>query len=618
MWVLVLLSPFFAGCSGLYPHDPETKKLTADALAALDKAEKTIDFDKQGSYLEDLWKQTVGTRVELALAARDRKMANLLNGTADGKGENSFTYLDGLIMERLKHLVGNGAASEYVLGGSKLIGMLEYNNKRKRQRDTQISRVTAARDLFVKYGGSGGFTCIEGNDMPDMPGDFWGDRRDLQGAYREFKAECDKLTKISRERLWDIQELRKAMPRDAGSLLDETEISLWNAEEGIRASQALAKVAKAEVSRLEGDYKKALEQAKGSGFEACVQEAAARIANFIAFLKEPSSKSVPTASDAKDEKEASKGEDKKAACATGGEIPKIPTFKEMMDKTGITVDGVEKFRKFAGNLGIGDAFEASLKKTGSELAESALGQVIAALGKGEEVTAQGAAGSQSQADKDIALRIEIARNLITIIGRIDRLKTLELLEGQGKPWTGPDALQVSLAMQRYRANQVAADQSILVKGRDNLNLRATAIRRELVFLMRANDALKRVHLEGQAGVNKEACKRSLNEINGFSRLNTECPAGSLVRSHGALALEMYQAALEKGELIIDLTQFKENQLLRERQAVIERNAAQAWHGALRPALAELAVYGEGGIPPELIARMLNVLGLAGIAYGVNQ
>ncbi len=86
----------------------------------------------------------------------------------------------------------------------------------------------------------------------------------------------------------------------------------------------------------------------------------------------------------------------------------------------------------------------------------------------------------------------------------------------------------------------------------------------------------------------------------------------------AAVLYYYAAAWSKG--FIPAQQLQEVSLpLADRRAklALSGQASAAWLDTLKPAVATLAAYGEGGIDPKVIAQFLQVLGITAVAVGVN-
>jgi hypothetical protein len=111
-------------------------------------------------------------------------------------------------------------------------------------------------------------------------------------------------------------------------------------------------------------------------------------------------------------------------------------------------------------------------------------------------------------------------------------------------------------------------------------------------------------------------KPALANDEGLEKLLTDKEPAT--RRAAAAALYYYAAAWSRG--FIPARQLQEVSLpLMERRAKLQqsRQAAEAWLGTLKPAVATLAAYGEGGIDPHIVAEFLQVLGVTAVAVGVN-
>jgi hypothetical protein len=169
----------------------------------------------------------------------------------------------------------------------------------------------------------------------------------------------------------------------------------------------------------------------------------------------------------------------------------------------------------------------------------------------------------------------------------------------------PNALAATKAWLVYIATrgdtqlaQAQAEQAVL-------DARLAAVARQVYYLSLAGKALGSI-----------SSKPALKDNEGLEKLLTDKdPATS--RAAGT-ALYYYAAAWTKG--FIPAQQLKEVALplvLRRAKLQQSRQAGEAWVGTLKPAVATLVAYGEGGIDPHVIADLLQVLGITAVAVGVN-
>jgi hypothetical protein len=167
----------------------------------------------------------------------------------------------------------------------------------------------------------------------------------------------------------------------------------------------------------------------------------------------------------------------------------------------------------------------------------------------------------------------------------------------------PNALAVAQAWFKYVASQASADLAQAQAMEAVVHARLEAVTEQVYYLSRAGDALTHI-----------SKSPALADGVGFSRLLTS--AGT--KQQATAALHYFASAWTKG--FIPDQQLKQVAApLIERRAKLQqsREAGEAWLGTLKPAVATLAAYGEGGVDPHVIAELLEVLGIAGIAVGVN-
>ncbi len=169
----------------------------------------------------------------------------------------------------------------------------------------------------------------------------------------------------------------------------------------------------------------------------------------------------------------------------------------------------------------------------------------------------------------------------------------------------PNALATTRAWLEYVASQ---SDILLMQARAKetvLRARLDAVARQVYFLSHAGEALEPI-----------SSKPAIRDGEGLvSLLTTKDSATSRAAS---AAIYYYANAWTSG--FIPAQQLNEVALpLAERRAKLQqsRQAGDAWVGTLKPAVATLAAYGEGGIDPHVVAGLLQALGIGAIAAGVN-
>jgi len=169
----------------------------------------------------------------------------------------------------------------------------------------------------------------------------------------------------------------------------------------------------------------------------------------------------------------------------------------------------------------------------------------------------------------------------------------------------PNALASARSWLEYTAqqSQLLLEQQKAKEGVQRARLVAVAL--QVYYLSHAGDELGPIGTQPVLEVNQG--------------LDTVLSGKDRARSHAAAAaLYYYSAAWTRG--FIPDQQLKVVTLpLAERRAKLQssRASADAWVGVLKPAVATLAAYGEGGIDPHSIAELLQALGIGAIAVGVN-
>ena len=162
-----------------------------------------------------------------------------------------------------------------------------------------------------------------------------------------------------------------------------------------------------------------------------------------------------------------------------------------------------------------------------------------------------------------------------------------------KAWLQYVASESEVQLAEARSKEVVA-QAILA-----------AVAEQVYFLSRAGDTLGPI-----------ATKPALAQNEGLSKLLADKSLATSRAANGALYY--YAAAWTKGFIPAQQLNEVTNPLI-ERRAKLQqsRKSGEAWLGTLKPAVATLAAYGEGGVDPHVLAELLQVLGLGAIAVGVN-
>jgi hypothetical protein len=169
----------------------------------------------------------------------------------------------------------------------------------------------------------------------------------------------------------------------------------------------------------------------------------------------------------------------------------------------------------------------------------------------------------------------------------------------------PNALAVAQAWLRYEASHAE------IELKEARSMEAAHTTRLLALT-------ERIYHLSLAGQELESIARTPKpeENKGLSRLLN----GNDVAANRAASAALYHYASAWNRGAIPVQQVDEVTVaLIERRAKLQqsRKAGEVWLGALKPAVATLAAYGEGGLDPKVLADLLQVLGVGAIAVGVN-
>jgi len=130
-----------------------------------------------------------------------------------------------------------------------------------------------------------------------------------------------------------------------------------------------------------------------------------------------------------------------------------------------------------------------------------------------------------------------------------------------------------------------------------------AVTAQVYFLSRAGEEFQKIPTDDLAA------GKGLAEILGHSKDLNKAVAATLV---------YYAEAWNRG--ITRAMEIEREQYLLQRRAKLERSrrAGSAWVGTIKPGVDTLASYGAGGIDPQVIANLLQAIGVGAIAGGVNR
>jgi hypothetical protein len=131
---------------------------------------------------------------------------------------------------------------------------------------------------------------------------------------------------------------------------------------------------------------------------------------------------------------------------------------------------------------------------------------------------------------------------------------------------------------------------------------------EIYYLPSAGDEFKKIKLANG--------KQKPDGTEGLADLIDSKDGGNARAIDGAV---MYYAAAWTRGFAVDSVESRIGYIDQRRAKLASgRAACAAWLGSLKPAVETLASYGAGGFDPQIVAQLIQALGVAGVAVGVNK
>lgn len=171
----------------------------------------------------------------------------------------------------------------------------------------------------------------------------------------------------------------------------------------------------------------------------------------------------------------------------------------------------------------------------------------------------------------------------------------------------PNALAAAQSWLNYVDFQASTDlqnqQTLLRDHQGQLAAVMTAV----YYLSKAGEAYGQI---------KSRHVRNLSGTEGLADL-IDSSDGALTRAIDA-SLLYYSSAWTRGFTVDEVLSRRGYIDQRKIKLASSRAAGEAWLGTLKPAVETLASYGAGGFDPQIGAQLIQALGVAGIAAGVNR
>jgi hypothetical protein len=454
-----------SGCGSLYLHNDSTRQATANAKTELDKVDVAAVFDNEIAYLDDLQKREYAAVAEALGGQRDDLLLKILNGNA-GEGGDGRTFIAKQIDGSLKGIAGRSDRGEK----EKL--WILINNARR-----DVSKELTLADALEEKRKTGGNAPPASSDVD-----------------------------------------KSALASPSGDTLDGALAAVIKGEQDLKAREAAAKLAQAELA-----------------------------ANL-----------------------------KKAADGLSGGQTSQATFTQLFEKVNALIkEAREKANPY-------------LAEYVSDTLADALDRLIDLT----EIDETGASASKDEKAKAAIGFVQAAFGVGDAFSNPPRVPH-------------PNALAATKAWLQYIAGQADSLHKEAQAKQAVLHARLDAVAQQVYYLSRAGEALEPI-----------ATKPALAKNEGLAKLLADKDPAT---SRAANATLYYYAAAWTQGFIPSQQLSVVTEPLVERRAKIQRNrqAGEAWMGTLKPAVATLAAYGEGGIDPHVIAELLQVLGIGAIAVGVN-
>lgn len=264
--------------------------------------------------------------------------------------------------------------------------------------------------------------------------------------------------------------------------------------------------------------------------------------------------------------------------------PAMAAAKAADTQTGETLDKIQSVAKAAGSTDLGGAILASARATAEDIRGEQLGALLTAVSSktSAEILADAkAAGPNAKRPSTGAILAVALVELATPIN------TLAQYYGHSLPDT--NGVLVALAEARLRENLAQLEAGRLTTLLTLAEQAMAAKAGEAGLLTEAKVALGKAHTAATQALKK--------------RLEDE-------------AAVAYSMSVSRGEIPGEVLDYQRNHVEYRLWTARERAASEATFAMVSPAIDQLQAYGSGGVKPEALAGILNLIGLGAIA-GTN-
>lgn len=556
----LILAIALQGCSKLYLHQDNRETLAREASAAFDEATSADLFDRAIEDLESHLSMQREAAWHMITAAQDLQLAALIEGQdvaalQVGNEEELRPPAQQLIgLVRNRMLVLVGeAAAGEILQRTKLQAIRAIQESRARRIASDKQNISRFREAYREHNGTAANTCRKPTEKMEESPPETDDPG-ARALYSALLTACNDLGALVRKMQAD-----RRFGIDPTVLAGDYKAVLDELAELNGAKAQLDEARKSlskELKRLEAAYKQALVDAKQHPESRSFQaDLADKARQVTEFIADLGTPAALVA---------------RVSELSNGEID-----LEEAEST-VAVPGV-----FVGELLSAEVLETNMASLLSQAVDLS----------GEATTSE-------------AMR---ARSLwLLTIRSVDVFARLQDSYTEPTAIPSPNALLIGIAYQRHR-NAVAAVSERQVEAK------IAAKKLEQASLMEEIFQLWSAHHAATAMTSFECGK----EAAGFAEFMAQCSGDRKARVIAAQALVAYDQAWSLGLAKSTLAAMDASGL--EQRLAIEtaRENAGGWFGILRPALAELVAYGEGGIRAATISNLITALGLGSIAAGVN-
>lgn len=599
--LLLVLTVGITGCGSLYIEDPSVKQVTEKAHSTASKLDAVEILGDHAAFIAKSADRRSRIAVDRSLIRRDLQATTFVTQSGPGGLKR---YVSG----RFAYLVGDASKSNSAILGP-INNIIHYREKVVPEQ--QLTNQSAARvnaDVGIKItqkkkGKTQGTVATCPSTKKFTPADLTvngmpGDNPGAPSKWVEFVNSCKALIALRKKGDAAQKRFDDLLKPTQDSQLGYLESAVTQLSEFEKIQKNLEATANAQLKHLKEQHACLIQHAGGSeqGL-ASANSALKLIDDFLVVLSDLESTDPAIIDTFFPDKAAGKsakisdGDTKKATSVKCPiEVQKIPDLQALFKEAGLEKADLEGAKKLFQTVGVAAAVSETAKSASSKFKGNQLLLMVQAL----------AGSTEAKPKSEAALRL--GRAILRTTAAFEAKAALE----DGNP--GADALLVSIAFQQYRSQSAAAMQRFYKRQAANLRNAHASVLMELYFL---KEALVKLRI---ADKHISKCKKSPVS---FTEIFQRCGPQSDSSEAAADALIAFRDSWNRGRLHHEIAAVDLREIREDRNFEVEKENLTARIEMIKPLIAQLAVYGEGGIKPEMIARAVNALLLLPIAIGVN-